>query len=133
MSDAERAVAAVETLAAAIAVLGLWLLIAPFALPGAEFALTHAVVGGAVAAIAGGYVARLRRNPGVELASIWFVLVLGLLLLAGALLAQTPGTVFFWSTVVSSSLVVLLTVVAVLWGSGLAADERLKAAIFGER
>lgn len=131
MSNTERYATVVESLAAILAVLGLWMVVAPVVLPGTEFVLTHVVVGGIVAAIAAGYGIRIHRDPEAKITSLWFVVVLGVLLLTGALFAHAPGTISYWSTVVTSALVILLALIPLLWGSRFAAGAGEETTIFG--
>ncbi|MFB6093053.1 MAG: hypothetical protein ABEK02_08595 [Haloquadratum sp.] len=130
MTTPERYATVGKRLAAVLAVLGVWIAVAPFVLSSAEFELTHIVVGGSIAALAAGYILQLHREPETKLASLWFILVLGVLLLSGVLLAHTPGTVFFWSTVVTSALVVFLAIATLLWGSRFGASKGETTTIF---
>lgn len=130
MEDDDRYARISKSLTAILALFGLWIGIAPFILPGAEFELVHVLLGGTVTVIATGYLIQLHRRPETKLASLWFVLVLGVLLLTGTLIAHTPGTVFFWSTVVTASLTILFALIVIFWGSRFLASTGEKTTIF---
>ncbi|MFB6137033.1 MAG: hypothetical protein ABEJ42_01655 [Halobacteriaceae archaeon] len=114
----------------ALAVLGAWVAVSPFLLPGGEDVLTHVGLGGITTALAAWYALRLFRDPDTKLASLWLVLVLGALLVAGALLTHTPGTAFFWSTAVAGVSLVALAAGCLYWGSRFGADGERPTTIF---
>lgn len=120
----------VRWLAALVAVVGLWIVLAPAILPGAEFVPTHVAVGCVVTAVGAGYLIALSRDPTAKLPSIWFVLVLGVLLFTGAVSTHEPGTAFFWSTVVASVSAIALGIGAIVWGSRFSAGSGERTTIF---
>lgn len=130
MNTAEQYAPVVKWLSAAVALVGLWIVIAPAILPGSEFVPTHVVVGVVVAAVGVGYLIQVSRDPETKLASIWFVLVLGVLLFTGAVLTHEPGTAFFWSTVVASVLLIALGLGAIAWESRFSAGNGEQTSIF---
>jgi len=130
MTTAEQYAPVVKWLSAAVALVGLWIVIAPAILPGSEFVSTHVVVGVVVAAVGVGYLIQVSWDPETKLASIWFVLVLGVLLFTGAVLTHEPGTAFFWSTVVASVLMIALGLGAIAWGSRFSAGNGKQTSIF---
>lgn len=130
MSSTQRYATVVQALAAMLALLGLWTMVAPFVLSGAEHVLTHASIGVVVTAVAVWYLVRVRRAPETKIPSVWFVVVLGVLLLTGTLLTHTPGTAFFWSTILTSILLIALAVVSILWGSRFVAGKGEETTIF---
>ncbi|MFB6253602.1 MAG: hypothetical protein ABEI06_03220, partial [Halobacteriaceae archaeon] len=62
--------------------------------------------------------------------SMWFFIVLGVLLLSGALLTQSRSTLFFWSTVISSTLIIILASIPLIWGSRFGAGKGEETTIF---
>lgn len=129
MSDAEEGTLA-RNLSAATAILGLWVLLAATLLPDAAFVGTHLVVGVVVAVVSGWYAIRQHRDPQTTLSSVWFVAVLGAILLVGTLLSGTPGTVAYWSALLASAGLTLLGVVSIVWGSRFGAGAGTETSIF---
>ncbi|MFB6081920.1 MAG: hypothetical protein ABEJ67_03770 [Halanaeroarchaeum sp.] len=129
MTGPERSATVAKLLAAALAVLGLWTAVAPVVIGGGETVVVP-IVGGLIAVLATGYLIQLHRTPETKLASLWYVLVLGVLLLSGAVLAPTPGSIYYWSTLLTSILVLVLATLSLLWGSRFVASSDAATTIF---
>lgn len=122
MTDTERYARGGKLLAAVLTVLGLWIAIAPLVLPGFDSVVVP-LVGGLIAVLAAGYGIQLHRVPETKLASLWYVLVLAVLLLSGAILSVRPGSAYYWSTIVTSVLIAILAGGSLLWGSRFGASK----------
>lgn len=119
-----------RNLSAATALLGGWILLAAAVLPDTPFDVTHLVVGVVVTVVSAWYAIRQHRNPEANLSSVWFVAVLGMILLVGTLLSGTPDTIAYWSALLASAGLTLLGVVSIVWGSRFGAGAGTETSIF---
>ncbi|MFB6198129.1 MAG: hypothetical protein ABEI52_07670, partial [Halobacteriaceae archaeon] len=92
--------------------------------------LTHVAIGTVTAVTAAGYAIQIYRKPESKLPSIWFILVLGVFLLAGGLFGHTKGTVFYWNTIISAILMILLALIIILSGSRFGVGKGERTSIF---